>query len=139
MRPNPAAPARPDVASAAAVVVVDDDPSYARLAQLLLQDDLPPGSVVRTATSVREALAVASGAPPGCVVLDLSLVDDDAGLAAIDLLRAGGVDAPVVVLSGRTDPGLASLAAARGAAAFVLKGDEHDGTLARAVLSALDP
>lgn len=114
------------------VLVVDDDPSYARLAELVLLESLPDGATVRQATSIADALHACAQDAPSCVVLDLSLADGD-GLDAIGLLRDAGVGAPVVVLSGRTDRGIAQLAADRGAHGYIVKGDELTGALAAAV------
>lgn len=118
------------------VLVVDDDPSYARLAELVLLEDLPAGCTVARALSLAEALDVCAAQPPSCVVLDLSLPDGD-GLEAITRLRDAGVGAPVVVLSGRSDATIAEEATARGADAYVVKGEEHDGRLAALVAAAL--
>lgn len=113
------------------VLIVDDDPAYGRLAGLLLEEAHPGVVQTRTATTLAAALA-AGPWEPGCVLLDLSL-PDGGGLDAVARLRDGGVDAPVLVLSGRTDPGIADEAVARGAAAFLPKGRELDGGLAAAV------
>lgn len=118
------------------VLVVDDDPSYARLAELVLLEGLPAGSSVARALSLTEALDACATHPPSCVVLDLSL-PDGGGLEAISRLREAGVGAPVVVLSGRSDASTAREAAARGADAYVVKGEEHDGRLAALVAATL--
>jgi len=114
------------------VLVVDDDPSYARLAELMLLEGLPAGATVRRASSISDALAACAQDAPSCVLLDLSLADGE-GLDAIARLRAAGVGAPVVVLSGRTDRGIAQLAADRGAHGYIVKGDELSGALTAAV------
>lgn len=133
----PRAPADGTLMAAAAqnVLVVDDDPSYARFAALVLLEGLPDGATVRQATSIADALDACAQAAPSCVLLDLSLADGD-GLDAIGVLRDAGVGAPVVVLSGRADSGIAQLAADRGAHGYILKGDELTGALAAAVAAA---
>lgn len=118
------------------MLVVDDDPAYGRLAELVLLDGLSDGVEVRSATTLEQALRDAATWEPGCVLLDLSLPDGD-GLDAIVHLRAAGMAAPVLVLTGRSDVGLEDQATARGADGYLLKGDELDGSLALAVAALL--
>jgi len=103
------------------VLVVDDDPAFGRLTELLLLEGFP-GADVATAGSLGEALVDAAAIPPGCVLLDLSLPDAE-GLDAITRLRAAGVLAPLVVLTGRTDTGIERDARDRGADGYLVKGD----------------
>ena len=56
---------------------------------------------MHTAATGAEALAVAAAHPPDLVILDLGLPDID-GVEVIRGLR-GWTDAPIIVLSGRTD------------------------------------
>lgn len=118
------------------VLVVDDDPAYGRLAELVLLEGLPDGTQVRAVTTLGEALDDVAAWTPGCVLLDLSLPDGD-GLAAIARLRDAGHVAPVLVLTGRTDAGLEEAVAAQGGDGYLLKGDELDGRLASTVAALL--
>ncbi len=118
------------------VLVVDDDPAYGRLAELVLLEGLPEGTQVRAVTTLGEALDDVAAWAPGCVLLDLSLADGD-GLKAIARLRDAGHDAAVLVLTGRTDAGLEEAVAARGGDGYLVKGDELDGGLASTVTALL--
>lgn len=118
------------------ILVVDDDPAYGRFAELVLEDGLADGVEVRSVTTLGAALVDAQTWEPGCVLLDLSLPDGD-GLSAILRLRDAGLDAPVLVLSGRTDDGIEQAAVDGGASGYLLKGDELDGGLALAVAALL--
>jgi len=118
------------------VLVVDDDPAYGRLAGLILEDELADGVEVRAVTTLGAALDDAVSWEPGCVLLDLSLPDGD-GLGSILRLRAAGLEAPVLVVSGRSDAGLEQQAVEQGADGYLLKGDELGGGLALAVAALL--
>jgi two-component system, OmpR family, KDP operon response regulator KdpE len=80
------------------ILVVDDEPQIVRALRINLrarQFD------VQTAASATEALQLAARHPPDLVILDLGLPDLD-GLEVIHGLR-GWTEAPIIVLSGRSD------------------------------------
>lgn len=77
------------------ILVVDDDPVVLRLVSLTLSDE---GYQVRTASDGVEAVQVAARDPIDLIVLDLEMPKMD-GRTAFRALRAGGVTAPVLVLS----------------------------------------
>jgi CheY-like chemotaxis protein len=124
-----------DRVASASILIVDDNPAYGRLTELLLRDVLPVTHEVRHATTLRAALQALASRPADCLLLDLTLPDSD-GLEALDRLREAGAEVPVVIVSGRGEPGLAELACQRGAAGFVMKGDERE-RLGEAVTAAL--
>ncbi len=101
------------------ILLVEDSTAYARLVELHLEE---LGGIelrhVGTLAAALPALAETDG-----VLLDLSLPDEH-GLGALDRIRAARPELPVVVLSGRDEPGLRAELLARGAAAFVPKGEE---------------
>lgn len=81
------------------ILVVDDEPAIRRL---LVTGLGTQGYQVSGAATGAEALAAVASGPPDLVLLDLGLPD----LSGQELLRRwrdGGLDAPVVVLSSRTD------------------------------------
>jgi two-component system, OmpR family, KDP operon response regulator KdpE len=80
------------------VLVVDDEPQILRALRINLR---ARNYEVLTATTGTEALEVATRHPPDLVILDLGLPDMD-GVDVIGGLR-GWTDAPILVLSGRTD------------------------------------
>jgi two-component system KDP operon response regulator KdpE len=80
------------------VLVVDDEPQIVRALQINLK---ARGYEVHVADSGAAALRIAAQHPPELVILDLGLPDLD-GVEVIRGLR-GWSEAPIVVLSGRTD------------------------------------
>lgn len=80
------------------ILVVDDEPQILRALAINLR---ARHYEVFTATTGSDALAVAASHPPDLVILDLGLPDID-GIEVIRGLR-GWTNAPIVVLSGRTD------------------------------------
>ncbi|HEY3557365.1 MAG TPA: response regulator [Kribbella sp.] len=80
------------------VLVVDDEPQIVRALQINLK---ARGYEVHLAGTGTAALKVAGQYPPDLVILDLGLPDFD-GVEVIRGLR-GWTDAPILVLSGRTD------------------------------------
>ena len=108
------------------VLVVDDEPQILRALSINLR---ARGHEVHTASTGREALAQASSHRPDIVVLDLGLPDID-GVEVIRGLR-GWTDAPILVLSGRTDSGDKVEALDEGADDYVTKPFGVDELLAR--------
>ncbi|GAA1648052.1 response regulator [Kribbella alba] len=80
------------------VLVVDDEPQIVRALQINLR---ARRYEVQVADSGASALKVAAQHPPDLVILDLGLPDFD-GVEVIRGLR-GWTEAPILVLSGRTD------------------------------------
>jgi two-component system KDP operon response regulator KdpE len=80
------------------VLVVDDEPQIVRALQINLK---ARGYEVHLAGTGTSALKVAAQHPPELVILDLGLPDFD----GVDVIRGlrGWTDAPILVLSGRTD------------------------------------
>ncbi len=80
------------------VLVVDDEPQIVRALEINLK---ARGYEVHTAKQGSAALSTAGQHPPDVVVLDLGLPDFD----GIDVIRGlrGWTQAPILVLSGRTD------------------------------------
>ena len=81
------------------VLVVDDEPQIVRALRINLR--VRQYEVYSAATGT-EALQQASRHPPDLVILDLGLPDLD-GIEVIQGLR-GWTSAPIIVLSGRSDP-----------------------------------
>jgi two-component system, OmpR family, KDP operon response regulator KdpE len=108
------------------VLVVDDEPQIVRALRINLR---ARQYEVYTATSGTEALAQAAHHPPDIVILDLGLPDLD-GIEVITGLR-GWTDAPIIVLSGRTDSCDKVEALDAGADDYVTKPFGMDELLAR--------
>ncbi|MFC9689104.1 response regulator [Kribbella sp. NPDC056951] len=80
------------------VLVVDDEPQIVRALQINLK---ARRYEVHTAANGSSALTIAAQHPPDLVILDLGLPDFD----GVDVIRGlrGWTEAPILVLSGRTD------------------------------------
>jgi CheY-like chemotaxis protein len=104
------------------VLIVDDSESAS--ATLEMAALAIPGVAVRTVASAPEALRVldAMTAPVDAVITDLNLPRMD-GYELIERLRAGGPHrhAPIVVVSGETDPAAPERVRRLGADAFFAK------------------
>jgi two-component system KDP operon response regulator KdpE len=118
------------------VLVVDDEPQIVRALQINLK---ARGYEVHLAGSGTAALKVAAQHPPELVILDLGLPDFD----GVDVIRGlrGWTEAPILVLSGRTDQTDKVEALDAGADDYVTKPFGIDELLARmrAVLRRSNP
>ncbi|HET9620362.1 MAG TPA: ATP-binding protein [Kofleriaceae bacterium] len=121
------------------VLLVEDDPAYARLVreyvrapQLATELEL-----VATASSLAEAIAAARGHAPDVVFLDLGLPDHE-GVATLTAFRAAHPRLPVVVLSGLADIEVALEAMRDGAQEYLVKGQAESQLFPRAARSAIE-
>jgi len=108
------------------VLVVDDEPQIVRALQINLK---ARGYEVHLAGTGTSALKVAAQHPPELVILDLGLPDFD----GVDVIRGlrGWTEAPILVLSGRTDSTDKVEALDAGADDYVTKPFGIDELLAR--------
>jgi len=109
-----------------AVLVIDDEPQIVRALRINLR---VRQYEVHTAATASEALEIAAKHPPDLVILDLGLPDMD-GVEVIHGLR-GWTEAPIIVLSGRTDSTDKVEALDAGADDYVTKPFGMDELLAR--------
>jgi DNA-binding response OmpR family regulator len=115
-----------DQASAATILVVEDDPVMSRIYSKALEAS---GYRVFIASTGAEARAVFGKAQPDLILLDLMLPDDD-GLFLTSSLRAL-TSAPIVICSARHGQIDRALGLKLGAADFVAKPFELDDLEAR--------
>ena len=108
------------------VLVVDDEPGLLRALGINLR---ARGYEVDLAVDGKTALALASSEPPDAIVLDLGLPDID-GVEVIEGLR-GWTEAPIIVLSARTEEQDKVVALDCGADDYVVKPFGMDELLAR--------
>jgi two-component system, OmpR family, KDP operon response regulator KdpE len=108
------------------ILVIDDEPQIVRALRINLR---VRQFEVLAAGSATEALELAAKHPPDLVILDLGLPDMD-GVEVIHGLR-GWTDAPIIVLSGRTDSTTKVDALDAGADDYVTKPFGMDELLAR--------
>jgi two-component system, OmpR family, KDP operon response regulator KdpE len=109
-----------------AVLVIDDEPQIVRALRINLR---VRQYEVHTAGTASDALEIAAKHPPDLVILDLGLPDMD-GVEVIHGLR-GWTEAPIIVLSGRTDSTDKVDALDAGADDYVTKPFGMDELLAR--------
>jgi two-component system, OmpR family, KDP operon response regulator KdpE len=108
------------------ILVIDDEPQIIRALRINLR---ARQFEVLAASTATEALELAAKRPPDLVILDLGLPDMD-GVDVIHGLR-GWTDAPIIVLSGRTDSTTKVDALDAGADDYVTKPFGMDELLAR--------
>ena len=103
------------------VVLADDTAEYRLLLRIILQQD-NRFDVVGEAADGEEAVRVTAELRPNVLVLDLAMPVMD-GLQAIPEVRAASPETAIVVLSGFARGRLDRDALARGASAYVEKGE----------------
>jgi DNA-binding NtrC family response regulator len=104
-------------ADRASVLLIDDDESVRRL----LSDFLAPlGYDVREAADATTGLRLVVAAPPDAILLDIDM-PGLSGVEALPSLRALTPTSIILIVSGSTDPTVASLARGYGAFDFVTK------------------
>jgi two-component system, OmpR family, KDP operon response regulator KdpE len=108
------------------ILVIDDEPQIIRALRINLR---VRQFQVLAASTAAEALELAAKHPPDLVILDLGLPDMD-GVEVIHGLR-GWTEAPIIVLSGRTDSTTKVDALDAGADDYVTKPFGMDELLAR--------
>lgn len=113
------------------VLVVDDDPDSARLAERELGEASPPFATA-SAGSLAEALRLCEGGTFDVVLLDLNLPDSQ-GLDTFSRFVEAVPGSAVVILSGGADETIAMRAVQGGAQDYLLKGPMDARLLARTV------
>jgi FixJ family two-component response regulator len=108
------------------VFIVDDDPAVLRgLARLLAAASLR----ARTFASPEEFLAKHDPTEPGCAVFDVAMPEVD-GLALQKLLSDGGIDRPIIFVTGKGDIPTSVRAMRAGAVDFLTKPVSAEALLA---------
>ncbi|HEX9289803.1 MAG TPA: response regulator [Anaeromyxobacteraceae bacterium] len=103
------------------VLLVDDDPEICQFLAMLLELE---GFTPVSASRADEALAIARRDAPAAVLVDVAMPDVD-GLELCRRLRAGGLSAPILVVSARPGQELLRRAAEAGADEFIRKPFEN--------------
>jgi two-component system response regulator FixJ len=114
------------MAEDAAVDLIDDDEAVRQSLAFLLDSS---GIAARTHESATAFLAALPTLTPACIVTDVRM-PGMTGLELLRELRARGVDAPVIVITGHGDVPLAVEAMKGGAADFLEKPFDDDALLA---------
>jgi diguanylate cyclase len=119
------------------VIVVEDSPDYALLAETMLQDIFGEELTVHHARLVADAEEHLRTNGADCVLLDLSL-PDAVGLQALEQVQAIAPELPIVVLSGSDDEALAVQAVHEGAQDYLVKRIVDAEILGRAIRYAIE-
>jgi DNA-binding NtrC family response regulator len=112
------------------ILLVEDDPNDAELAQACLAEARSGAEIVHVA-SLAEALRALDTRPADIAVLDLDL-PDSSGFDTLEKL-APAVRGPVIVVSGNPHPALAAEALKRGAYEVLKKSELDARSLMRIV------
>lgn len=117
------------------VLVVEDNPAYARLITEVLSDS--EGFQVEHEEGVQAAEARLAGGELDLLVMDLGLPESK-GIETFHRLRLAAQRIPIVVLSGLDDQEVAMEAVREGAQDYLVKGRVEDDALARALRYAVE-
>jgi PAS domain S-box-containing protein len=112
------------------ILVVEDDPALLALEARSLE---LAGHATRSAGTAEEALRQLRGGGADLLLLDYRLPGGVDGLALYEMARAGGCDAPAILVTGFADEATVSRAMRAGVRDFVDKSPGHLDRLAQAV------
>lgn len=119
------------------VLLVEDEPGDARLVEYALRMSSTPTFVVRHVTTLAAAIAHVEGDElVDVVLLDLSL-PDSTGIATVSRMQEATSRTPIVIMTGLDDPRFASYALEAGAQDYLIKSDDPERTVGRAIRYAI--
>lgn len=119
------------------VMLVEDEPGDARLVEYALRMSSSPVFVVKHVATLAAAIAhVESGEPVDVVLLDLSL-PDSTGIATVSRMQEAASKTPIVIMTGMDDPRFAAYALEVGAQDYLIKSDDPERTVGRAIRYAI--
>ncbi len=119
------------------VLLVEDEPGDALLVDYALRMSTAPIFHVTHVTTLAAAIAhVERGEPVDVVLLDLSL-PDSSGIATVSRMQEAASKTPIVIMTGMDDPRFASSALEVGAQDYLIKSDDPERTVGRAIRYAI--
>jgi signal transduction histidine kinase len=119
------------------VLLVEDDPAYARLLRQVLREAQDAEYEVRSAATLADALIAIDEAETDVVLLDLGLPDAQ-GAESVKQVCSRAPRIPVVVLSGEGDVDIALDSMRVGAQDFLVKGRVEHALVPRAIRFAIE-
>jgi serine phosphatase RsbU (regulator of sigma subunit) len=119
------------------ILLIEDSPTIAKLAEMWLSEGLATPFVLHTADRLSDGLRILAKNGIDLIVLDLNL-PDSAGLDTFRTVFAHAGDTPIVIMSGESDVDMATEAVREGAQDYVIKGSLNDNRLALPVRFALE-
>jgi MinD-like ATPase involved in chromosome partitioning or flagellar assembly/CheY-like chemotaxis protein len=117
------------------VLIIEDDPEYARLATMVLAGS-DSSFEINTAATLAGGLDASARFAPDVIVLDLDL-PDSSGYDTFLRVRGQVAGVPIVVLTGLDDDQTALKTAENGAQDYLVKGSQQPKFIARCVNMAL--
>lgn len=118
------------------VLLVEDDPVYAALVQMVLEDCAKPVFDVCHVNTLGDALVQCRISSVDVVLLDLSL-PDMSGIDTVRSMRTVAPDLPLVVMTGLDDHSFAVQALEEGVQDYLVKSDEPHRTVMRSIQNAI--
>ena len=119
------------------VLLVEDEPGDAYLVELALRSQSSPAFAVTHVQTLGQAIErIAAGTSPDVVLLDLSL-PDSRGLDTVSRMHEAAPRIPIVIMTGHDDQRLAAQALEAGAQDYLVKTDDPERTVGRAVRYAI--
>ncbi|TAN80461.1 MAG: response regulator [Magnetospirillum sp.] len=119
------------------VLLVEDEPGDAKLVEFALRMSVSPVFMVKHVTTLAAAIEhVKSGADIDVVLLDLSL-PDSSGITTVSRMQEVASKTPIVIMTGMDDPRFASCALEAGAQDYLIKSDDPEKTVGRAIRYAI--
>ncbi|WP_192259184.1 GGDEF domain-containing response regulator [Mesorhizobium caraganae] len=114
------------------ILLIEDNPSDARLIRELLTDGTTTAFMIWTADRLAHGLEQVADQSFDLVLLDLFL-PDSTGLDTLRQFQATASDVPVIVLTGLNDEGSAIQAVRDGAQDYLVKGEMNGPQIVRAI------
>ncbi len=119
------------------VLLVEDEPGDARLVEYALRMSSAPVFMVKHVGTLAAAIDhIDGGHPVDVVLLDLSL-PDSTGIATVSRMQEAASRTPIVIMTGMDDPRFASYALEAGAQDYLIKSDDPERTVGRAIRYAI--
>lgn len=119
------------------VLLVEDEPGDAKLVEFALRMSASPVFEVTHVTTLADAMAhIGDGAEVDVVLLDLSL-PDSSGIATVSRMQEAAPKTPVIIMTGMDDPRFATYALEVGAQDYLIKSDDPEKTVGRAIRYAI--
>ena len=119
------------------VLLIEDNPGDARLAQELLSEGMHRDLKLQHADRLQTGLELLAGEKFDVVILDLGL-PDSSGIETLTSLRRQAMDVPVIALTGYDDESLGIEAVHEGAQDYLIKGKINSDLINRSIEYAIE-
>lgn len=127
----------PDVRIISEVLLVEDDPAYARLVEIFLKNSEWIECSLTIVFTLKDALHILGERSFSAVLLDLSLPDSE-GFETLSAILSSYPNLTVIVMTGRSDHGLGLQTLEAGAQDFLVKGEFEADHIGKALRYAIE-